>query len=438
MTSPHRLAVLVALGIVLALPTAGIAAPAATSDAVEDANEQVDRLDGEIDVAEDELTTFDQRLAALDDDLRAASEALSAAAERATDAQSAADRARSVAQETGEQLAATQDELGEKREQLAGVARDAYMHGGQPTGALFTALEGLSDADGAEELAAVQSLLEIVVVERSSVVEDTQRLVRRTVELTRAARTAQQQAVAEAAAADEAREEAARRNADVLALADEADRAIRAQQQELAELRSQRAEAALTADRLEQEARRAAEEAAAERALEEAAAEAQGQAEQADADEPETEQRVEDADVDVTTTSVSDGLVSVGGITVAASLAPDLEALLSAASADGIDLTGYGYRSPETTARMRIVNGCPDVDTSPASSCRVPTARPGESMHEQGLAVDFNYRGATICFPRPPSSCSGNPAFDWLRANAGRYGLQVLDTEAWHWSTNGR
>ena len=59
-------------------------------------------------------------------------------------------------------------------------------------------------------------------------------------------------------------------------------------------------------------------------------------------------------------------------------------------------------------------------------------------MHEQGLAVDFTFEGGTICYPRRASACSGNVAFDWLRANAGRFGLQVLDTEAWHWSTNGR
>ena len=139
----------------------------------------------------------------------------------------------------------------------------------------------------------------------------------------------------------------------------------------------------------------------------------------------------------ITSVPVAEGLTRVGGITVAASLAPSLERLLEDAYADGILLTGYGYRSPETTARLRLVNGCPDVYESPASACRVPTARPGESMHERGLAVDFNHEGATLCYPRRAAACVGNPAFDWLTANAARYGLQVLDSEAWHWSTNG-
>ncbi len=68
----------------------------------------------------------------------------------------------------------------------------------------------------------------------------------------------------------------------------------------------------------------------------------------------------------------------------------------------------------------------------------MPTARPGTSMHEKGLAVDFTWREQTICYPNPPSRCQDNDAFDWLQANAGRFGFRVLNTEAWHWSTNGR
>ncbi len=134
----------------------------------------------------------------------------------------------------------------------------------------------------------------------------------------------------------------------------------------------------------------------------------------------------------------SPSLRTVGGITVASSLAPQLEALLNQARQDGIVLGGSGYRSPEVTARLRIVNGCRDVYNAPASSCRVPTARPGSSEHEKGLAVDFTYQGQTICFPRRSANCSGNAGFDWLRNNAGSYGFRNLPTEAWHWSTTGR
>jgi zinc D-Ala-D-Ala carboxypeptidase len=131
-------------------------------------------------------------------------------------------------------------------------------------------------------------------------------------------------------------------------------------------------------------------------------------------------------------------LRTVGGITVAASMAPNLQALLDHARRDGIVLGGSGYRSPEITARLRLANGCPDVYTSPPSACRVPTAIPGSSEHEKGLAVDFTYQGQTICFPLRSSSCTGNRAFDWLRRNASSYGLYNLPSEAWHWSTTGR
>ena len=76
-----------------------------------------------------------------------------------------------------------------------------------------------------------------------------------------------------------------------------------------------------------------------------------------------------------------------------ASLAHALGSLLVAAAADGFVLGGSGHRSPEVTARLRIANGCPAVHDSPASSCRIPTARPGSSEHEKGLAVDFAWQG---------------------------------------------
>lgn len=129
--------------------------------------------------------------------------------------------------------------------------------------------------------------------------------------------------------------------------------------------------------------------------------------------------------------------VLVGGITVSVLIGQQLQDLLEAAAADGVVLGGSGYRTPKTTERLRQVNGCPDIYTSPASTCRVPTAIPGRSMHERGLAVDFSYQGRTLCFPTGPRSCRGNPGFDWLADNAARFGLKGSSVEAWHWSTNG-
>jgi LAS superfamily LD-carboxypeptidase LdcB len=118
----------------------------------------------------------------------------------------------------------------------------------------------------------------------------------------------------------------------------------------------------------------------------------------------------------------------VRGITVAESIADNLERLLSAASSDGITFGGGGYRDPQQQQRLREAH-CPNPRTSPASSCHPPTARPGHSMHERGLAIDFTVGGRTLT-----RSSSG---FRWLRAHAARYGFYNLPSEAWHWSVNG-
>ena len=123
-------------------------------------------------------------------------------------------------------------------------------------------------------------------------------------------------------------------------------------------------------------------------------------------------------------------LTTVRGITVHSSIAGQLESLLAAAEADGIHFGGGGYRDPQDQWRLRRAH-CPDPANSPPSSCRPPTARPGQSMHEQGLAVDFTYNGSII-------SSRSNPGYQWLAANAGRFGFRNLPSEPWHWSTNGQ
>jgi peptidoglycan hydrolase CwlO-like protein len=126
-------------------------------------------------------------------------------------------------------------------------------------------------------------------------------------------------------------------------------------------------------------------------------------------------------------------LRTVRGITVAASIADNLEALLNASDGAGLNLGGSGWRSSEGQVQTRRQNcGTSDYDVyeKPASQCSPPTARPGQSMHEQGLAVDFTNNGSLI-------TSRSNPAFQWLSANASRFGFYNLPSEPWHWSTNG-
>jgi LAS superfamily LD-carboxypeptidase LdcB len=121
-------------------------------------------------------------------------------------------------------------------------------------------------------------------------------------------------------------------------------------------------------------------------------------------------------------------LINVRGIIVDKTIAESLNAMMAAAEKDGIILGGGGYRDPAAQRRLRRQN-CPSAN-APASSCRPPTAKPGSSMHEQGLAIDFTYNGSTI-------NSRSSPAFRWLSANAKNYGFHNLPSEPWHWSVNG-
>lgn len=126
-------------------------------------------------------------------------------------------------------------------------------------------------------------------------------------------------------------------------------------------------------------------------------------------------------------------LQTVRGITVACSLAGNLESMMAAAAADGLILGGGGYRSSESQIALRRAHcGTSDYaiyEMSP-SSCSPPTARPGQSMHEQGLAIDFTCGGGSAL-------SRSSPCYTWLSSHADEYGLQNLPGEPWHWSTNG-
>ena len=131
--------------------------------------------------------------------------------------------------------------------------------------------------------------------------------------------------------------------------------------------------------------------------------------------------------------SGSGPIVSVRGIRVSSRIAQQLADMLAAADADGMTFSGGGYRDPAAQVALRRSN-CGSSDyaaySMPASQCSPPTARPGSSMHEQGLAVDFTYNGSLI-------TSRANPGFRWLAANAAGFGFYNLPAEPWHWSING-
>ena len=139
------------------------------------------------------------------------------------------------------------------------------------------------------------------------------------------------------------------------------------------------------------------------------------------------------ADAPTSTNFDKSELTTVWGIQVHESIADKLLALLKAASRDGIRLGGGGYRSSQSQINLRRAHcGTSNwaIYSKPSYQCRPPTARPGASMHERGLAVDFTQNGRALW-----SNTSG---YRWLKRNASKYGFRNLPSEPWHWSVNGR
>ncbi len=127
------------------------------------------------------------------------------------------------------------------------------------------------------------------------------------------------------------------------------------------------------------------------------------------------------------------GLVRVNGITVDASIGQAIAQLVAEAAADGINLSGGGFRSAQAqidTRRANCGSSNYEIWLKPSSQCRPPAARPGHSMHEKGLAVDFACNGELI-------SNYSHWCYAWISGHAPRVGLRNRGVEAWHWSTNG-
>jgi D-alanyl-D-alanine carboxypeptidase len=121
-------------------------------------------------------------------------------------------------------------------------------------------------------------------------------------------------------------------------------------------------------------------------------------------------------------------------IVVDGSIGGNVQALVNDAAAAGIGLCGGGFRTYAEQVELRRAH-CGQSDhavfQAPPSSCSPPTARPGTSNHEDGLAVDFS------CADGQPMT-HASPCYQWLAANAGRYHLFNLPSEPWHWSVTGR
>lgn len=126
-------------------------------------------------------------------------------------------------------------------------------------------------------------------------------------------------------------------------------------------------------------------------------------------------------------------LVRVGDIVVNREIAGSLADLLQAAARDGVVLSGQGWRPRAWQVELRR-QACGtthfDIWERPASDCSPPTAIPGRSRHQDGLAIDFNYNGG-------PIESRDNDGYRWLATHAPDFGLYNLPAEPWHFSTDG-
>lgn len=131
-------------------------------------------------------------------------------------------------------------------------------------------------------------------------------------------------------------------------------------------------------------------------------------------------------------------LVGVSGAQVRAVVAPDLEAMLAAANADGVPLgvrTGYRSYGFQQGVHADVVrrNGAEYADKY--------SARAGYSEHQTGLALDVHSGSNPSCDLK--SCFPGTPEAAWVAAHAAEYGFVVRYTpenatvtgysaEGWH------
>lgn len=142
----------------------------------------------------------------------------------------------------------------------------------------------------------------------------------------------------------------------------------------------------------------------------------------------------------------------VYGIRVHVSFAAQFEALMVDARANGINMGGWGWRSPDDQIRLRKQN-CGSsyyaIYQMPSGLCSPPTARPGGSRHERGTAVDLTCEGRRFAGTKcadwifanvrlDPVTCNLSPVGTRYTHRANCYGIFNFWKEPWHFSVDGR
>lgn len=125
-----------------------------------------------------------------------------------------------------------------------------------------------------------------------------------------------------------------------------------------------------------------------------------------------------------------DGVVKEGPsyITICKSISSNVNTMFTKAAESNIPLSGGGFRSKTEQEYQRRIH-CNGNITDPNAPCTPPTAVPGSSRHENGLALDLKCGNNKV---QKNDTC-----YNWLVQNAGTYKLYNLNGEPWHWSTDG-
>lgn len=96
--------------------------------------------------------------------------------------------------------------------------------------------------------------------------------------------------------------------------------------------------------------------------------------------------------------------------------------MINAAKKEGVTLSGSGWRSYEQ--QQRAWNKC-------APNCNGMVARPGDSNHERGIALDVRSKSSGEHLTKADAE------YKWLVKNGAKYGYINYEKEAWHWSMSG-
>ena len=423
-----------ALGLLLAVAVAATAGPVAAQSDEDTIKDRKARRQEQQQAAADASENLDAATAEADDLIDALNKAQTAVDAQQTalsEAERAVADAEAVVQEAEARIAELEGELLATQKGLREAVIKSYVSFQTPSGGL-----GVLDADPWEN-AREEALAEFATGSGIDDIDDLRRLGEK-LERWRL------QAAEAAAETEEHRGEATLILADLRGAADrEADLSVAAEdrvERRLSEVQSIKRIDAEYAAEIEAAERRIAKALARQRAKEEIRKKAEEEEEvrkkaeeeeevrrQALAESPGRAESVNPDDADFI-------LVWERGFQVNAAIADETGDLVAAMEAEGFNLGGWGYRSHKAQISLRESHcGTSDwaVWHKPASRCRPPTARPGRSNHEKGLAIDFTNSGRLI-------TSRSSAVFRALQRIAPGFGFKNLPSEPWHWSVNGR